>query len=558
MSYTNLQTVAKNISSEVLLADYDGQVVSCRAMVKTVLPKLTEEIVGRLAVAQSLRHKNIQEVIDYGECGKNSSKKQYVSSRYVPSVSLTQVLTRLDFLQKKPPIPFVINVLCDVCSALAYIHETVVDKKLKRTAYHGRVCPDNIIITMHGDIFMADAAIADIVDFRYSGTALVNNDVTVYAHPLIESGKPVRPFHELYSAGLLLLCMLIGKNHFEGFCDSREAEKLKAVGQYFPSIPDELDKIIEKATRYRGLGRFTRYEHAGEFSDDLAAYSVKEDVVYDRDMTSLLLYALFNHLDNEPEEHHEIQRKKARKYIQTGNDNALKMLLGNLLKLDGKAELPPEEAIISSVGINLGRGDDLLDHLAEDNENGSANDFNDRETICMEEVSGGQAAAVAPEVTYTVPQPPKNVVTAPASLPIPEQRPKEVRILKTRFHAGMQYQPKIGTASEVRRAAVPARPKKEPEPQNGVHTAVPGAKIWQTTGHVGTPHPFIAIVKNTGVVKAELFYDEPVAKKTIHQPEESQAQGTTFDSFEHITKKQTQKIDIISGDSFSNLLKKGE
>jgi serine/threonine protein kinase len=124
---------------------------------------------------------------------------------------------------------------------------------------HGNICPDNIFITFDGRILMIDSGFADLVRFRYDGVSIIPNTFSIFSHEDIKKGKRWKKRYEIYSLGLLLLCMLIGYNHFMGFYNQDDTHKLESPSRFFPSIPSDLNRIIVRCIGNKTFGRNARY-----------------------------------------------------------------------------------------------------------------------------------------------------------------------------------------------------------------------------------------------------------------------------------------------------------
>ena len=130
---------------------------------------------------------------------------------------------------------------------------------------HGNICPDNIFITFDGRILMIDSGFADLVRFRYDGVSIIPNTFSIFSHEDIKKGKRWKKRYEIYSLGLLLLCMLIGYNHFMGFYNQDDTHKLESPSRFFPSIPSDLNRIIVRCIGNKTFGRNARYGDVQEF-----------------------------------------------------------------------------------------------------------------------------------------------------------------------------------------------------------------------------------------------------------------------------------------------------
>lgn len=328
MKYNNQKILVRNESAEIILAAYNTGKSEQAVLIKTVLPKDIDSIYDRLCHSRELFHPGIQPIIEFGKCGKSSNFKHYVTCEHTPGITLTQLLQRLSSCKKNLPQPLILHIISSISETIEYLHNQPVADFVP----HGNICPDNILITFSGEILMIDTGIADLVTFRYDGVSMIPNTHTIFSHEDIAQGKEWKKRHEIHSLGLLLLCMLIGYNHFMVFYNQGETHKIESPSQFFPSIPAELNRIIVKAIGNKPFGRYARYSSIQEFISDLHSYSSLCNISFSRDITATTIFALFFDSEQIPHQLHFLHYERMIDYIKKGSDNAIKLLLNSGLE----------------------------------------------------------------------------------------------------------------------------------------------------------------------------------------------------------------------------------
>lgn len=327
MRYNNQKILARNKSAEIILAAYNTGKDEQAVLIKTVLPEEIDPIYDRLCYVRELLHPGIQPVVEFGKCGKFSHTRHYVACKHTPGVTLTQLLQKLSCCKKNLPLPLVLHILSSISETIEYLH------KHSPSAFmpHGNICPDNVFITFDGKILMIDSGFADLVRFRYDGISIVPNSYTIFSHEDLKKGKNWKKRYEIYSLGLLLLCMLIGYNHFMGFYNQDDTHKLESPSRFFPSIPSDLNKIIVRCIGNKTFGRHARYGDIREFINDLNQITASCNIHYDQDITAITIFALFIDSEQVPLQLRCLLWGRMIDYCKRGSDNSIKLLLNNTI-----------------------------------------------------------------------------------------------------------------------------------------------------------------------------------------------------------------------------------
>ncbi|MBC5647070.1 protein kinase domain-containing protein [Christensenella tenuis] len=230
--------------------------------VKVLKPELTEneEFVQRfkkeVQAAAKLRHANIIRAYDAGL----DNGTYYIVMDLIEGKTLKHLIN----VNGPLPIKYAVAVAKKICLALEYAHV--------KGFVHRDIKPHNVMIDMTGEPYIADFGIA---------RNLAQNTITAeegsvmgsvhYFSPEQARGERVDKRSDIYSLGILIYEMVTGKVPFDA--DTSVAIALKHINDpmpdardEMPSIPESINKIIQKATQ---KDKHFRYKSAFNMYEDL-------------------------------------------------------------------------------------------------------------------------------------------------------------------------------------------------------------------------------------------------------------------------------------------------
>ncbi|MBJ31920.1 MAG: serine/threonine protein kinase [Acidimicrobiaceae bacterium] len=165
-------------------------------------PNFVERFRREAQAAANLNHPNVVSVFDWGE----EQGTYFIVMEYVEGRSLAEIL-RTD-----GPLPAdrAAEVASDIAAALAFAH--------RNGLVHRDVKPGNVLVTASGHVKVADFGIATAMvgarnDLTQSGSVM---GTAAYFSPEQAQGRPVDPRSDLYSLGVVLYEMLLGRPPFTG------------------------------------------------------------------------------------------------------------------------------------------------------------------------------------------------------------------------------------------------------------------------------------------------------------------------------------------------------
>ncbi|MDF1544397.1 MAG: serine/threonine-protein kinase [bacterium] len=224
-------------------------------------PEEMEELKVRLhreaQAAGKLSHPNIVTIYDVGSDGS----LQYIAMEYIEGQTLEEMIKKKTKFNYK----IIAQIIIQICSAMQYAHE--------QNIVHRDIKPANVMITKDYRVKVMDFGIARIDSNSMTKTGIAMGTPN-YISPEQLQGKPVDRRADIFSLGVVLYELLIGKRPFKGENITsliysilhKEPEK---PSNLVPSIPFLFDQIIGRALE---KDPSKRYQTAAELSDQLGAF----------------------------------------------------------------------------------------------------------------------------------------------------------------------------------------------------------------------------------------------------------------------------------------------
>lgn len=210
-----------------------------QAALKVLAAELAQEVgflqrfQREIETLSQLSHPNI---VRFYESGFENGLYFY-AMEYVEGQSLDEVLHE----QKRLPWRDVLDISLQLCPALRHVHDHgVIHRDLK---------PSNIIRTPAGHVKLMDFGIAKI----FASTQLTATGGVVgtaeFISPEQASGKPVTKRSDIYSFGVVLYTLLVGRPPFEGstvldLLHKHRYAQFDKPQKIVPDIPYEIDEAV--------------------------------------------------------------------------------------------------------------------------------------------------------------------------------------------------------------------------------------------------------------------------------------------------------------------------
>jgi serine/threonine-protein kinase len=228
-------------------------------------PAFVERFRREAQAAANLSHPNIVPVFDWGE----DDGTYFIVMELVDGTSLAEVLRGSRILTASRSA----TIVAQVAAALGYAHRSGV--------VHRDVKPGNILITADGQVKVTDFGIAQAVSsedhLAEEGSVM---GTATYFSPEQASGEAVDGRSDVYSLGVVLFEMLVGRPPFIG--DTPLAVSTQHVhgavpfpSQFNDTVPRDLEAIVMESL---AKSPDQRYQTADEFRADLIRFTEGEPV----------------------------------------------------------------------------------------------------------------------------------------------------------------------------------------------------------------------------------------------------------------------------------------
>jgi serine/threonine protein kinase/tetratricopeptide (TPR) repeat protein len=229
--------------------------------IKVIRPELAGEsqILRRfkqeLILARQVTHRNVIRIFDLGE----DDGIKFITMDYIDGENLKVVIEEKGKLTYEESV----GIIQQVCLALETAHtEGVVHRDLK---------PSNIMVDKHGKVSVMDFGIARTVGTGGMTMTGVPVGTPEYMSPEQVRGEHVDARSDLFSLGIILYELLIGKKPYSGGSAEsamfrRTAERARPASEADPSVPSELSEVASKCLEIEPR---KRYQSAREIWDDL-------------------------------------------------------------------------------------------------------------------------------------------------------------------------------------------------------------------------------------------------------------------------------------------------
>ena len=202
-----------------------------------------------------LSHPNIVAVYDVSSC----DGVEYIVMELIDGITLKQYLKKRGAINWKEAVHFAKQ----IAKALSHAHQ--------RGIVHRDIKPQNIMLLRDGTIKVADFGIAALEDERQDSNEAIGS--IHYIAPEQARGNDPDARSDIYSLGVVMYEMLAGVKPFTG--DSineiaaKHLEPPVPISEYTPDVPEELERIVEKAM---DPDIEERYQSADKLYDALEAF----------------------------------------------------------------------------------------------------------------------------------------------------------------------------------------------------------------------------------------------------------------------------------------------
>lgn len=252
----------------------------------STIPEFRHNFVGEARLVADLIHTNIVQIYHLDQL----DYRYFMVMEYVHGINLEDFLVRHLTINQPIPIELAVFIVSRICRGLAYAHKKTDAANVPLGIVHRDVNPRNVLISFEGNVKLTDFGIAKAFNLMYNceGSIIAGKDE--YLSPEQASKEVTDHRADLFSCGIILSELLLGKNIFQGSTPQATRNNiLKAPIPDFqrlnPLIDDQLNAILKKILerprnkRFQSadqllltLETYLYADHYGPTNEKLAAY----------------------------------------------------------------------------------------------------------------------------------------------------------------------------------------------------------------------------------------------------------------------------------------------
>src|SRR5947207_6749686 len=235
---------------------YEAEQLGARGFVKRVAIKVIrqnyadqkqfiENFIGEAKLVADLIHTNIVQTYHLGD----TQRLYFIAMELIRGVNLEQFAQQLTDKRRVLPSELAVFIVSRVARGLAYAHAKT-DKDAKPLGIvHRDVSFKNIMIAFEGDVKLTDFGIAKARGFLVDNEGEVVAGKADYMSPEQANFQITDKRSDLFSAGVVLAHLLLGKNIFKGPTAEESRQRMMSLPipdfrALDPRIDDRLNEIL--------------------------------------------------------------------------------------------------------------------------------------------------------------------------------------------------------------------------------------------------------------------------------------------------------------------------
>jgi HAMP domain-containing protein/predicted Ser/Thr protein kinase len=221
-------------------------------------PEDLERFKREIRLARKITHRNVLRTYDYGE----AEGVYFISMEFVRGYTLSELLQEAEGRRMAPRV--VMGIARQICRGLQAAHEQGI--------IHRDIKPQNVLIDSKGEVKLMDFGIARMAEAHEGMTqAGLIVGTPHYMSPEQVQGKPLDPRSDVYSMGVLIYEMFVGRRPFEsssltGVLTAHITEAAKPPIESRREIGQQVNDIIMKCL---AKDPRQRYANSGELLAEL-------------------------------------------------------------------------------------------------------------------------------------------------------------------------------------------------------------------------------------------------------------------------------------------------
>jgi serine/threonine protein kinase len=212
-------------------------------------------LVDEATAAAAIHHPNICEIFELG----SHENALFLAMEWVAGDSLSGVLK--EGSPKYLPLPLAARVIANACSGLHAAHEAIGPDGQPLNIVHRDVSPQNILMSVSGQVKVSDFGIAKARDQLHSKTRTGNiKGKFAYIPPEQVRGGAVERRADIYAMGAVLYVTATGVRPFGSGAQSALSKIIRGEfprpHEILPDFDPDFERIILKAMAYKPEDRY--------------------------------------------------------------------------------------------------------------------------------------------------------------------------------------------------------------------------------------------------------------------------------------------------------------
>jgi TonB family protein len=274
--YSLVEKIATGGMAEVWKAQMRGvEGFQKTVAIKKILPHLSDNeefvtmFVDEAKLAAQLNHNNIIHIYDLGKIANS----YYIAMEYIAGHDLKTILKRGAESGQQISVELALFIASKIAAALDYAHRKRDFNEVEMVLVHRDVSPQNVLISLEGDIKLCDFGIAKAASKASHTQAGALKGKIQYMSPEQAWGRSIDRRSDIFALAAVLFEMLAGRKLFEGdsevsILDHVREARVTPPSQLNDEVTPEIDAIVLKALQ---KAPEARYQTAGEMARDIDA-----------------------------------------------------------------------------------------------------------------------------------------------------------------------------------------------------------------------------------------------------------------------------------------------
>ena len=232
---------------------------------------LRQLLIDEARVLCHLQHSSIVQVLELCEDESNP----FIAMESVDGIDCSVLLTRIIRNRSRMPIELALYAAGEALTALDFAHKKTDDSGIAMNIVHRDVSPSNILISWNGEVKLTDFGIAKGNHRSELTNAGTLKGKFAYMSPEQASGKNIDARSDIYSLGVVIAELILGRKFFDAESDISLLNIVKVPPKLPPDIFDLPREVASLFVSALSPTKKLRYESAGQMLMELRAVQKK-------------------------------------------------------------------------------------------------------------------------------------------------------------------------------------------------------------------------------------------------------------------------------------------